>query len=78
MTQEQIDVLYELTIIIHDDEWFGVRNNPRDRNDVQEWVAKKLSECMKIYTIPCGMSWGTLVTKEQFDTYWSMYSKVDI
>lgn len=36
MTQEEINTLYSLTIAIHEHEWFGKRNEPRDREEVQE------------------------------------------
>ena len=78
MKQEQIDTLYQLTILIHEHEWFGQRNNKRDRDEVQEWVAKKLASCMDIYTTPCGMSWGVLTTKEEFDKYWNEHSKINV
>jgi len=54
MTQKQINTLFELTLLIHENEWFGKKENPRDRDEVQEWVAKKLASSMNIYTIPCG------------------------
>jgi hypothetical protein len=76
MTQEQIDIIFRLTISIHEDEWFGKRKKPRDREEVQEWVAKTLASSMNIYTTPCGMSWGVLTTKEYFDEYWSKHKKI--
>jgi hypothetical protein len=76
MTQEQINTLYNLTILIHEHEWFGKREKPRDREEVQEWVSKKLASCMDIYTTPCGMSWGVLTTKEEFEKYWNEHSKI--
>ena len=78
MTQEQVNTLYNMTILIHEDEWFGKRKHKRDRNEVQEWVAKKLASCMGIYTTPCGMSWGVLCSKEHFDEYWSEHSKIKL
>lgn len=66
MTQEEINTLYSLTIAIHEHEWFGKRNEPRDREEVQEWVAKKLASCQEIYTIPCGSGWGTIGIKRIF------------
>ena len=38
MTQEQINTLYNLSILINEHEWFGKRKKPRDREEVQEWV----------------------------------------
>lgn len=76
MTQEEINVLYNITIVIHEHEWFGKRKKPREREEVQEWVAKQLANSMDIYTIPIGMSWGSLTTKERFDEYWNEHGKV--
>lgn len=76
MTQEEINVLYHITISIHEDEWFGKRKKQRDREEVQEWVSKQLALNLGIYTTPCGMSWGVLTTKEHFDEYWKEHSKV--
>ncbi|MFW6247111.1 MAG: hypothetical protein ACOC22_02985 [bacterium] len=70
MTQKELDTLFEITITIHEDQWFGKRKNPRSREEVQEWVTKQLAESQGIYTIPCGMSWGALTTKQRFDEYW--------
>lgn len=77
MTQEQINFLYKLTISIHEHEWFGKRDKPRDREEVQEWVSKQLALGMGIYTTPCGMSWGVLTTKEKFDEYWDERNKFE-
>lgn len=74
MTQQEINTLYEITITLHENEWFGKRRKPRDREEVQEWVAKQLASSLKIYTIPCGMSWGVLVDKQRFDEYWEEHS----
>lgn len=76
MTQAQINLLYNITILIHECEWFGKRKKPRDRRQVQEWVSKQLAVSMGIYTTPCGMSWGVLTTKEEFDEYWREHSKI--
>ena len=76
MTQEEINILFNITIVLHEDEWFGKRKPPRDREEVQEWVAKKLAESLEIYTIPCGMSWGIKVDKPRFDEYWKTNSKI--
>ncbi|HLO91551.1 MAG TPA: hypothetical protein VK172_10345 [Lentimicrobium sp.] len=75
MTQKDIDILFQLTITIHENEWFGKRMKSRSREEVQEWVAKRLAENLEVYTIPCGASWGVLVSKEDFDEYWSKNSK---
>ena len=77
MTQEEINTLYNLTILIHEHEWFGKVKGRRDRNEVQEWVAKKLASCHGIYTVPCGASWGVLTNKDEFDEYWNTHSKIN-
>jgi hypothetical protein len=89
MTQREIDVLYNLTILIHENEWFQgdqkesvglFKSNKkvprRDREETQEWVSKRLAGALDIYTIPVGMSWGYLTTKERFDEYWDKNSKI--
>lgn len=76
MSQEEINFLYNITILIHENEWFGKRKNPRNREEVQEWVSKQLAINLDIFTIPCGMSWGVLTTKENFEEYWKENSKV--
>ncbi len=75
MEQKEINLLYNLTITIHEHEWFGKRKKPRDREEVQEWVAKQLADS-EIYTTPCGSSWGVLTTKEHYDEYWNEHSKI--
>jgi hypothetical protein len=72
MTQKELDVLFSLTISIHEHEWF----NKRNRDQVQEWVAKQLAESLGIFTIPIGMSWGSTVSKEHFDEYWNKHGKI--
>lgn len=75
MTSDEIDLLYSLTITIHENKWFGKRNKPRDREEVQEWVSKQLA-LSGIFTIPCGSSWGTITTKERFEEYWNEHGKI--
>lgn len=65
MTQDEINLLFAITITIHEDDWFGQRKNARDREETQEWVAQKLAE-REIYTIPIASSWGMLTTKEKY------------
>ena len=76
MDQKQIDTLFNLTILIHEHEWFGERKKTRNREEVQEWVSKKLASTMDVYTIPMGMSWGVLTDKENFNRYWNDNSKI--
>lgn len=70
MAQDILDTLFSITIAIHEHEWFGKRNNPKDRDEVQKWVAKQLASTHQIYTIPCGASWGVITTKQKFNEYW--------
>jgi hypothetical protein len=70
MTQEQVQILFEIAVAIHTDEWFGKRKNMRDTNQVKEWVSHKLANTMQIHTIPINDRWGMLVTKERFKQYW--------
>lgn len=76
MTQKQINYLYNITILIHEDKWFGNNKKRRDREEVQEWVSKQLAETMNIYTIPIGSSWGVLVDEDKFNSYWEENSKI--
>lgn len=70
MTQEEVNTLFNITILIHENEWFGKREKPRDREEVQKWVAEQLALSLNVYTVPSGMSWGVLTTKEHFEEYW--------
>lgn len=58
--QDFINVLFEITITIHEDSWF--KDKKRTRDEVQNWVAEKLAE-NGIYTVPVGASWGMLVSE---------------
>ena len=77
MTQKELDVIFEIAITLHENEWFGKRNEPKDRETVQEWVAAMLADNLNIYTIPCGVSWGVLTTKEEYEKYWNEHSKLN-
>ena len=76
MTQKLIDTLFQITVAIHQDIWFGKRRKRRDRKEVQEWISRQLDQSLKIYTIPCGSSWGVLTSKDEFDKYWLENSKI--
>jgi hypothetical protein len=76
MTQEQIDTLFQMTIMIHENSWFGSTVGRRDRDEVQEFVAMHLSVCLDIHTIPCGASWGVIVDKDEFNDYWNKNGKI--
>jgi len=77
MTQQEIDLIFTLTICVHEDKWFGENGKRRDRNEVQEWVAMRLANMCAIYTIPCGMGWGVITSRKYFDEYWSENGKID-
>jgi len=64
--QDFIDVIFNITILIYEHPWF--KEKKRTREEVQNWVAEKLAE-WKVYTIPVGMSWGTLVNQEFYEKY---------
>jgi len=36
MTQKEVDMLFNITILIHENKWFGKRKKPLDREKVQE------------------------------------------
>jgi hypothetical protein len=71
MTQKEVDIIFSLTIAVHEREWFGKRKNPVDRNKAQEWVAEQLALCLGIYTVPIGCSWGAITSKEHYEEYWA-------
>ena len=64
MTQEEVNLIFNITILIHEHPWF--KEKKRTRNEVQNWVTEKLAE-NRIYTVPVGMSWGVLCNKETYD-----------
>lgn len=57
MTQEEIDLVFNLSITIYEDPWF--KKKKRTREEVQQWVSDQLLE-IGIHTKPCGASWGIL------------------
>lgn len=61
--QEIIDVIFSITLSIHENKWF--KEKERTRDEVQEWVAKQLAD-FGIYTMPCGASWGILINEEKY------------
>lgn len=76
MNQKELDVLFQITIAIHEHEWFGDNTKRRDREELQEWVARQLAGCLNLYTIPCGSSWGIETTEERYNNYWKENSKI--
>ena len=57
MTQQELNVLFSITIVIHTDPWF--KNKSRD--EVQNWVAQQLRDNLDIYSYPIGSSWGSIM-----------------
>lgn len=64
MTQEEVNLIFNITILMHEHPWF--KEKKRTRDEVQNWVTEKLAE-NEIYTVPVGMSWGVLCSKERYD-----------
>jgi len=64
INQELIDLIFSITINIHEHSWFKEKNRTRD--EVQNWVSEQLKNC-SIYTFPSGSSWGVLTTKEFYE-----------
>ena len=76
MTNNELDAIYQIAFMIHGNEWFGKRENPRDIKEVQEWVAKQLAGSLNVYIVPCGAAFGVLTTKDDFDKYWNENGKL--
>jgi hypothetical protein len=66
MTQEDINFIFNVTILIYEDPWF--KKKKRTRDEVQAWVAEKLAE-RGVYTISMGMSWGHIVSEERYNEH---------
>lgn len=66
MTQKEIDLVFNITIVLYEHPWF--KEKERTRDEVQNWVREKLGN-HEIFTIPVGMSWGLLVSKEHYNEY---------
>lgn len=61
MTQKELDLVYNITILIYENEWFKAKERTRD--EVQEWVREQLEKA-GILSWPVGMSWGMLCSPE--------------
>lgn len=70
MTQSEVDVVFSITITIHQEKYFGKRIDPLDRDELQRWVAKQLADALNIYTTPVGSCWGIITTKDKYDIYY--------
>lgn len=66
INQEFINLLFNITILIYEHPWF--KEKGRTREEVQNWVAEKLAE-WEVYTVPVGMSWGSLCSEEFYKDY---------
>ena len=75
MTQEEINILFSITITLHEHKFFG-EGKRANREMVQEWVARQIAVMHEIYTVPCGSSWGVITTKDRYDKYWEEHSKL--
>ena len=75
MTQKEIDTIFSITITIHENKFFG-EGKRIDREIVQEWTARQLAIMHEIYTIPCGSSWGVIVSEETYNNYWKENTKL--
>lgn len=74
MTQEEINCVFQMTIMIHQENWFGKNNKRRDREEVQAWVAIQLA-VLGIYTRPCGSGWGVIVSKDEHEKYYKKFRR---
>lgn len=64
MTQDEVNLVFSITIAMFQDPWF--KEKSRTRDEVQNWVAEKLA-AFGVYTMPVGASWGVLISKEMYD-----------
>jgi hypothetical protein len=63
MTQKEIDLVFEMSLNIHEHPWF--KEKTRTREEVMDFVRAVLAQ-NEIYTIPMGASWGVITDKEIF------------
>jgi len=53
--QKLIDIMFEIGLMIHNNEWFNEKSN----EEVAEWIREQLKMC-GFDTKPIGSSWGVL------------------
>ena len=53
--QKLIDIIFEIGLMIHNNEWFNEKSN----EEVAEWIREQLKMC-GFDTKPIGSSWGVL------------------
>lgn len=53
--QKLIDIIFEIGLMIHNNEWFNEKSN----EEVAEWIREQLKIC-GFDTEPIGSSWGVL------------------
>ena len=53
--QKLIDIMFEIGLMIHNNEWFNEKSN----EEVAEWIREQLKMC-GFDTKPIGSSWGAL------------------
>ncbi len=73
MTQEETDILFELTALIFMDPYF--KDESRTLEEVQDWVRLQIGE-KGIHTIPAGTRWGALVGKQNYESYNKKHKKL--
>ena len=61
--QQIVDAIFLISISIYENKWF--KEKERTREEVREWVAKQLAN-FQVYTVPCGSSWGVLISEEEY------------
>jgi hypothetical protein len=72
MTQKEVDILFEIVAVVHQERYFGECKKRLSLKDTQKWVAEQLANCsLHIYTIPMGSSWSHLTTKEKYNEYYN-------
>ena len=69
MNQKELDAVFSITILIHENPWFRTKKRRRSREEVQAWVADQLAKAVEVYSIPVGASWGTIVSRERYDEF---------
>lgn len=53
--QKLIDIMFEIGLMIHNNEWFNEKSN----EEIAEWIREQLKMC-GFDTKPIGSSWGVL------------------
>lgn len=68
--QKVADFMFSIGMMIHTEDWF----KDKSREEIAAWIATKaLADGLEIYTMPIGMSWGNLSSKENFEVYYKKF-----